>query len=321
MFVNTIFLLAGIILILFGAEYFVMGSSLIAKRFGIPKLIIGLTVVAIGTSAPELAVNIMSSLGGHNDLALGNILGSNIANVFLIFGLSTLFVKSIHISKDSLNQIALSVLIATFLIFLSTIVNIGGQKISNGEGSLLILCSMVYWLYLFKLTKKNKDRLESEEIENNKMDYIKSNFFVGIITIISLGGLLFGSHLVTNSAVFVAKTLGISELIIASTIVAIGTSLPELVTSIHAIKQKHYDLMIGNIVGSNIMNTLLILGASATINEIPVSKEATTYLYFALMAVVLLLVGFTFPYRQKFSRWNSVFFLLIYSGFIISTIL
>lgn len=320
MILNIFLLLLGIVLILFGAEYFVMGSSLIAKRFGIPKLIIGLTIVAIGTSAPELAVNLIASIGGHNELALGNILGSNIANVLLIFGISVLFVKSIHISKDSLNQVALSVLVAILLIVVSLIFNFGGKSISSTEGVMLILFGLVYWMYLYKLMKNDKERLEADSIEDNKLEKIKSNSVVSLVTLISLGGLLLGSHFATESAVYIAKALGISELIIAGTVIAVGTSLPELVTSIHAVKQKHYDLMIGNIVGSNIMNTFFILGASATINSIPVSKEAVPYLHLALLSVVLLLVGFTFPNRQKFSKWKAIVFLILYVVFIGYTI-
>lgn len=317
MVLNILLLAVGIALVLFGAEYFVFGSSLIAKRFGIPKLIIGLTIVAIGTSSPELAVNVISSISGHNDLALGNILGSNIANVFLIFGVSMLFVKSIHISKESLNQVALSVIVAVFLLLISVVLNIGEKSISSTEGVVLILSGLVYWMYLYKLTKSDKERLEADEIDHNKLEKIKSNWHVGLITLVSLGGLLLGSHFVTNGAVFIAKALGISELVIAGTVVAVGTSLPELVTSIHAIKQKHYDLMIGNIVGSNIMNTLFILGASAAINKIPVSKEAVFYLHFALLTVVMLLVGFTFPNRQKFGRPTGIFFLILYIIFVV----
>lgn len=320
MILNIILLIAGLALVVFGAEYFVEGASLVAKRFGIPKLIIGLTIVAIGTSTPELAVNIISSISGHNDLALGNILGSNIANVLLIFSISILFVKKIYISKESLNQIALSVIIATLLIVLSYVLNIGGKNISSIEGVFLIVAGLVYWLYLYKLTKGDKERQDTEEIVDNKLEKIKSTGILILIIFISLSALLFGSQIATDSAVFIAKYLGISELVIASTIIAVGTSLPELVTSIHAVKRHHYDLMIGNIVGSNIVNTLFILGASATINQIPVSKEATSYVNFALISVVLLLVGFTFPDRQKFSKWKAFIFLGVYIIFIISTL-
>lgn len=320
MVLNILILIIGLTLVFFGAEYFVMGSSLIAKRFNIPKLIIGLTIVAIGTSAPEFGVNIIASINGHNGLALGNILGSNIANVLLIFAVSVVFVKNIHISKDSLNQVALSVLVAMFLIIISLIFNFKEKSISSIEGIILIICGLVYWMYLYKLIKNDKERLEAESIDENKLEKIKSNTLVGLITIISLAGLLLGSHLTTGSAVYIAKIFDISELIIGSTIIAVGTSLPELVTSIHAVKQKHYDLMIGNIVGSNIVNTFFILGASATIHSIPISKEAIPYLHIAFLSVVILLIGFTFPDRQKFSKEKAIVFLILYVIFIGYTI-
>lgn len=318
MILTILLLFVGLILVVIGADYFIAGSSLIAKRFGIPKLIIGLTIVAIGTSAPELAINIISSLGGHNDLALGNILGSNISNIFLIFAGASLFAQKVTISKNSLKQIivGLSVSIA---ITLAAFLNFGGNlQITAVEGLVLVFFGLVYWMYLYKITKSNDERLEDDDIEDNKFKKIQSSWIVLFITVIGLVALLFGSNLVTDSAVAIATILGISELIISGTIIAIGTSLPELVTSIQAIRQKQFDLMIGNVVGSNIVNTLFILSASAIIS--PIAIHGATSLFFLIaniVAALLLLIAFLFFGKQVFKRWQGVLFLMLYIAFLI----
>lgn len=315
----TIFLLfVGLILVVIGADYFIAGSSLIAKRFGIPKLIIGLTIVAIGTSAPELAINIISSLGGHNDLALGNILGSNISNIFLIFAGASLFAQQVTISKNSLKQIIVGFSVS-IAITLAAFLNFGGNlQITAVEGLVLVFFGLVYWMYLYKITKSNDERLEDDDIDDNKFKKIQSSWIVLLITVIGLAALLFGSNLVTDSAVAIATMLGISELIISGTIIAIGTSLPELVTSIQAIRQKQFDLMIGNVVGSNIVNTLFILSASAIIS--PIAIHGATSLFFLIaniVAALLLLIAFLFFGKQVFKRWQSIVFIVLYIVFLI----
>ena len=211
MFTTILLLLIGLLLVVVGADYFIAGSSLIAKRFGIPKLIIGLTIVAIGTSAPELAINIISSLGGHNDLALGNILGSNISNIFLIFAGACLFAQKVIISKNSLRQIIVGFSVS-IAITLAAFLNFGGNlQITAVEGLVLVFFGLVYWMYLYKITKSNDERLEDDDIEDNKFKKIQSSWIVLLITVIGLVALLFGSNLVTDSAVAIATILGISD--------------------------------------------------------------------------------------------------------------
>jgi cation:H+ antiporter len=318
MFTSILLLILGLLLIVFGADYFVAGSSMIAKRFGIPKLIIGLTVLALGTSAPEFGINIISSINGHSQLALGNILGSNIFNILLIFAGASLFVKKILISKNSLTQVSLAVLVS-FMVFIFALFSFDSsiKMIVEFEGLILLLFGFFYWFYLYKITKENKNRLEYEDIVDNKLAKITSFTFVFGITLLGLGALLYGSKLVTNSAVFIAQSFKISELIIAGTIIAIGTSLPELVTSIQAIRQKQFNLMIGNIVGSNIINTLLILGISVLINPVTITKEAIPYLYMNSIAPVLLLVGFILFIPKEFKRWQAFILIGIFMLFLI----
>ncbi len=317
MYSQVTFLIVGLLLVVIGADYFIAGSSLIAKRFGIPKLIIGLTVLALGTSAPELGVNIMSSIHGHSDLALGNILGSNISNILLIFAGSAVFVKKIIISKDSLTQVSLTVLVS-FLVFIFSFFSFGSTKatIVPIEGLMLVALGFFYWFYLYKITKTDTERLEDENISDNRLKKIASNALVFVITAGALVSLLYGSNLLTNSAVFIAQSFGISEIVIAGTVIAIGTSLPEFATSVQAVRQKQFDLMVGNIVGSNIINTLFILGISALIRPVSVNSEAMPYLIMNSIIPVLLLAGLTLFVPRVIMRWQAVLLLLLYGVFL-----
>lgn len=317
MFVQILLLVIGLVLVIFGADYFIAGSSLIAKRFGIPKLIIGLTVVALGTSAPELGVNMIASIQGHSGLALGNILGSNISNILLVFAGAALFVKKVSISKDSLTQISLTILVSFCIFILSTIFSGSGMKmVTQIEGLVLLILGLFYWFYLYRITKTDTERLEDDNIADNKLAKVSSLGVVVGIVVASLVALLYGSSLVTDSAVFIAQSLGISEFIIAGTVIAVGTSLPELVTSIQAVRQKQFDLMMGNIVGSNIVNTLFILGASAVIHNIPVGAEAMSYLYMNSIAPIVLLVGLTLFTSREFKRWQAAVLIILYILFL-----
>ena len=321
MILHLALLVLGLSLIIFGADYFVAGSSLIAKRFGIPKLIIGLTVVAMGTSAPELGINIIASIEGHSQLAFGNILGSNISNIFLIFAVAALLVKKITISKNSLTQVSLTVLVS-FLILILSFVSFGSgpAMITQFEGIALLAFGFLYWFYLYRITKADTERLEDENIVHNRLSSISSVGALFLVSVTSLVALLYGSHLITNNAVWIAQSYGISELIIAGTIVAIGTSLPELVTSVQAVRQKQFDLMLGGIAGSNIVNTLFVLGVSALIRAVPVTADAVPYLYISCLAAILLLVGFTLFVPREFKRWQAIIFLGLYAGFLFFTL-
>ncbi len=320
MFLNIIYLIIGILLIAAGADYFIAASSLIAKRFSIPKLVIGLTIVALGTSVPEFGVNILSSINGHSELALGNVLGSNIANILFIFAAAALFIKKIVISKNSVSQISLGLLISLLIFTLSvfSFSSVQSMKITQFEGLALLIFGLFYWLYLYKITKANTERLEVDDLDKNKLRNIESSGLVIAITIISLVILLYGSNIVIESAVSIAQSFGISELIIAGTIIAIGTSLPELAASIQAVRQKQFNLMIGNIVGSNIVNTLFILGSSIVIHAIPITRDAMLYLSVNILASALLLIGFTLFESKTFKRWQAVVLIALYVVFLVT---
>lgn len=315
-------LFIGLILVVVGADYFIAGSSLIAKRVGVSKLIIGLTVVAIGTSAPELGVNIISSLKGYNDLALGNILGSNISNIFFIFAGASLCVNKFSISKDSLQQVVIGFWVSVMLILIAFLGFTDTIQISVSEGILLFLLGLVYFFYLYKLTLSHNKVAQSEDTIDTKLSHIKSLWLIVFITTIGLIALLYGSKLMTDNAVLIAKMFGIPELVISGTIIAIGTSLPELVASIQAVRQKQFELMLGNIVGSNIVNTLFVLSISSIINPIIITGHMSfVFLIINSIASSFLLVGFLLFGKQLFKRWEALFFLIMYCIFLIYSFL
>ncbi len=321
MFIHILILVIGLLLIIYGADYFIASSSLIAKRFGIPKLIIGLTIVALGTSAPEFGVNVIASIQGHGDIALGNILGSNISNVLLIFAGGVLFAKKVSISKNSLTQVSLAVFVSFILLTMSIVPSgLGITALTKMEGLILLLLGFFYWFYLYRITKANTERLEVDDITDNKLSKVTSVALLFVITTASLAGLLYGSNIVTSNAVWIAQYFGISELVIAGTIIAIGTSLPELVTSITAVRQKQYNLMIGNVVGSNIINTLFILGTSVLIRPVSVEKDAIPYLQMNSISSIMLLIGFTIFIPRVFRRWQAYILLLTYIAFLAFTL-
>ncbi len=257
-----IVLIAGLILVIKGADFLVDGSSAMAKRFNIPEIVIGLTIVSMGTSAPELIVNIFSSIQGKNEIVLGNIIGSNIVNGMFILGVSALIfplvVKKNTVAKEMPFNIAAVALLYGFANF--SLKNINSPVISRFEAFLLLLMFAVFMYYVYTLTKNNKE----DSLEIHKMPLYLS--FVLIIG--GLAGLLIGGKFTVDSAVNIAQFMGVSEKLIALTIVSIGTSLPELATSVVAALKKKPDIAVGNVIGSNIFNILLIIGISGMINPI-----------------------------------------------------
>jgi cation:H+ antiporter len=321
MAIQVVLLVVGLAAVVFGAEYFIAGSTLIARKFGIPKLIIGLTIVALGTSAGEFGVSVISAIGGHNDIALGNVLGSNIANIMLIFAIALLFTKKIYFEKSIVTQMSVMTLISFGVLFLASISIIDTpNSISQMEGLFMLIVGLFYWFYLYNVTQQDKDRLKLEVVVEHKLSKVKSFNFVVFVTIASLVGLVIGSNLAIGSAAEIARAFNIPEIVIASTILAVGTSLPELVTSIQAVRQKQYEMMMGNIVGSNIMNTLFILSTSAIIIPLPISDKASFYLMFNIFVSVVLLVFAVFPKVRYYERWKGLLFLSIYAVFLFKII-
>lgn len=265
MFLQIVILLVGFLLLIKGADIFVDGASSTARNLNVSRLVIGLTIVAFGTSAPELAISFKALMSGNGDMVLGNVIGSNIINILLILGVSSLFctlrVKSNTIRKELPITIMMSLLLVVLFVdhlFDQSQVNM----ISHSDGFVILLFFMVFIYYLFSIIRKKTEMDNPETLEDNpKYPMYKSLIF----TILGLVGIMVGSHFVVESATEIAGFLGVSERIISLTIIAIGTSLPELVTSIVAARKGEQDLLIGNVVGSNIFNIGIVLGLPVAI--------------------------------------------------------
>lgn len=261
-------IIVGFVMLVKCADLFVEGCSNVAKSFGIPSLIIGLTIVAFGTSAPEAAVSITASLKGMNDISLGNVVGSNICNLLLILGLSGLFgcltAKKKIITRDFVYCIFSGLVL--FVLCFGFFVNGQLTGVITRTNGLILLCFLAIYLYALIGDALRSSRTKEEKTEFRVWDIL--------LIIVGIVGIVLGGQLVVNSAINIATMLNISQNVIALTIVAIGTSLPELVTSVVASKKGEVDIAIGNVVGSNIFNTFFILGLSSAINPITFDIEA-----------------------------------------------
>lgn len=297
-------LLVGFVMLIKGADIFVDGSSNIAKRFGIPSIIVGLTIVAMGTSAPELSVSVQSALAGMNDISIGNVVGSNLFNLLVVLGMSSIIGKLKITDYKNVIMMLLSSLILLLFSF-------NGQ-LTRSEGIVLLL---IFAGYIFNLVLKAiKDNNKTEENEN-----VKPLFTTIISCIIGLIAIVWGGDLVVESASAIAQQLGMSQNLIGLTIVAIGTSLPELVTSVVATKKGELDIATGNVIGSNIFNLLLIIGASVAINPMVVSTVAIIDIIFTV-AVVILFIILTGK-NESLDKVKGIPLILIYVAYIIYTII
>ena len=280
---SYIILIIGFVLLIKGADYFVDGSSAIAKKVGIPPIIVGLTLVSLGTSAPELAVSVISSIQGNNGITLGNVIGSNLFNSLVVLGVSAMIVPLVIKKKDTKRDFSVNIF-STILVVVLTLVGflLGGKVISRLDGIILLICTLIYMVILIFQSKGNN----SEDI--SEIEDIKLSTKI-ILSIIGVAGITIGGQLVVNSSKEIATTFGISDKLIGLTIVAIGTSLPELVTSVVAILKGEDDIALGNILGSNTFNLLLILGTASAINPIKVSTSL--FIDLAVLLVVTLFIG------------------------------
>lgn len=295
---SVLFLILGFVLLIYGAHILVDGATALARKFDIPEIVIGLTIVACGTSAPEAAVSISSVISGNIAVGVGNILGSNIVNIFVILGLSAL-VANLHVKK---NTILYDI---PFLSFVSLLLLFMGWRygVISRAGSLLF-CGLfvLFMLYLYKVSKKHKTEIP----EPVNMSIFKMLLFI----VFGIATLIIGAKLIVNSATNIAHFLNIPERIIGLTIVAFGTSLPELVTSVVAAFKRRSGIVIGNIVGSNLFNILFVLGITGLIQPIPF--EHAFILDAALGVIATILLWILVFKDKKFNRIDGIIFLLIY---------
>ncbi len=299
-FLQLILLCIGFAMLAKGADWFVEGSSGIATKFKIPQLVIGLTVVAMGTSAPEAAVSITAALKGNADITIGNILGSNIINILIVLGASAL-ITPLTVAKSTIS-IEIPFMIAVTLIMLAFGYN---GTISSGEGIVLLLLFAVYLGYLFVLAKKDKNKEETI----NEISVLKALIW----TVVGLFLIVYGSNVTVDAATKIAQALGLSERFIGLTIVALGTSLPELFTSVSAARKGNADIAIGNIVGSNLFNILLVIGISASIVPVPFVTGFRFDTIVSLVAAILILLCSIKD--RKLKRWAGALMLLSYVAY------
>jgi cation:H+ antiporter len=310
--INILLGIAGLVLLQQGAGWFIKGSSGLARKFRVPELTIGLTVVAFGTSAPELVVNLAGTIKGNVDVVYGNIIGSNNFNLFVILGLVGL-IGSIKVkSSTAWKEIPISFGAAGILFLLANDAAVTGKEsiLSRLDGLLLLFFFALFLYYAFRQLKKDK-QVESHSGKNT------SNARIIVFILLGLGGLVLGGKLVLDNAVIIASSLGMSERMIGLTIVAAGTSLPELATSLMAAVKRNFDIAVGNIIGSNIFNILFILGTSALVR--PLEYNGTFNKDIALLSggTILLLIAMYTGKRKQIDRWEALFLLAGYVVFFI----
>ena len=311
--------LAGLVLLCIGGYAIVSGGVSLAKKLRISSMIIGLTVVAYGTSTPELAASLLAAFNSHTELILGNIVGSNVSNVGMVIGISAIFTPLL-ISKITVSRwIPIMIGVSLLVVAMSY-----DGEISQIDGVLLIAALIAFTAYTIKTVKKQKIQ-QNETIENEALEgeYFLSKYKIETYPqsfgLIAAGVILLflGGHLTVDGAVNLAETLGLSQLVIGVVIVAIGTSLPELITSIIAIAKKQTDIGVGNIVGSNIYNILLILGVSSTIVGIPVSTEVFSNYYIMIAFSLVLFIGF----RKYIPRFVGIGLTIAFVAYLVSLLL
>jgi cation:H+ antiporter len=304
-------------LLIKGGDMLVDGASSLARRLNISELAIGLTIVAFGTSAPELVVSLAAAIGSHPEIALGNVIGSNNFNLLAILGVTAL-IAPLAVQKNTVRiEIPFSLLAAIILFMLANLNFLPNEKnmITRVDGVILLLFFGLFLFYVYKSMKTTEGGDEQSSVKTLSM--FKSILFI----VLGLVFLVLGGRVVVDSAVNLARELHISEKIIGLTIIAVGTSLPELVTSITAIIKKSDDIAIGNIIGSNIFNIFLILGASSLVNPIIYSPVFNMDIYLLVFGTLLLLLAMFIGSRRKLDRWQGAIFLLLYAGYVIYLIM
>lgn len=306
MVLNIILLIIGFVILIKGADLFVDGASNIALNFKVSKMLIGLTIVAFGTSAPEFAVSVKGLLSGSFDIVLGNVIGSNILNILLILGVAAMIHPLVVKSNTVKKELPITLLItALFAVLLSD--NLFDKSMSNnftrGDGIVLILFFLVFIYYLINLMRNKVEDSTDEKVLSLPKSFLYT--FIGLVMII------LGSNFVVDSASYLAKAFGVSERIISLTIIALGTSLPELVTSVMATKKGEYDIAIGNVVGSNIFNMGIVIGLPVTILG-GISKIAFSYIDLIVMVVTALMLYLFSKNDYKISKREGLSFLILF---------
>ncbi len=303
---QLLLLVVGFVMLVKGADWFVEGASKIADKFGIPQLVIGLTIVAMGTSLPEAAVSVSAALKGSAEITIGNVVGSNILNVFVILGLTSV-VCTVAVQKSTIRyEIPFTILISVLL----GVLGFSDNTVGRLDGVILWVLMIVYLLYLLKMAKNGAPMEEVEKAEEDEPIWK-----LLLLVIVGAGLIVWGSNVAVDAATSLAKIFGMSERLIGLTIVALGTSLPELVTSVTAAVKGKADIAVGNIVGSNIFNILFVVGTSALITPVVYS---TNFMIDSIVAVAAMVILLLCVFRkQKLNRTGGVILLLGYAAYFV----
>ncbi len=323
MIVEAIFLILGIFFLIKGADFLVEGATTIARRFGISALIIGLTIVAFGTSMPELFINIIAAANGTTGIAIGNIIGSNIANILLVLGIVAL-IKPIRVKRSTTwREIPYSFLAGVLLLILvniSFLDKIQTNFISRSGGLILLSFFIVFLVYTFSLAKTNQKVRREIKMKDLPIKEEKTTISLFLI-IVGIVGLYLGGKWTVDSAIYFTQFLGLSQYVISATVIAIGTSLPESATGITAARRGSVELAIGNSVGSNLFNILLVLGITAIVAPV-IIPTIVNFDIVLLLAATLLLWLFMFVGKKKRSleKYEGYIFLVIYVAYIVSLV-
>jgi len=304
----------GFVLLIKGADFLVDGASAIARRFEISDLVIGLTVVAFGTSTPELFVNIIASAKGNTDIAIGNVLGSNIANVFFILGVSSI-IYPLSVTKGTVwKEIPLSLLAAIVLGFMANdhlIDNSNFSSLTRIDGLIFLCFFTIFLYYSYGIAREIEGMEQLVPVEQQTLT--KSLFCVGA----GLVGLTLGGKFIVDGAIVMAKNLGMSESLIGLTVVAVGTSLPELATSAVAAYRRNVEIAVGNIVGSNIFNVFFVLGMSSIIKPLPFQTRNNLDIGVVILSSLLLFLFMFTGKKRSLDRWEGAVFLVLYAAYIV----
>ncbi len=310
MLVQILLLLLGLALVVFGADYLVEGASAVARRFGLSEFVIGLTIVGMGTSAPEMVVSFIGAFEGNADISVGNVIGSNIFNTLLILGLTALILPMAITPENRWKDIPMNIFTVVLLVLLgfkSTLFGIGADGLSRWDGGILLL---VFVLYIWQAFSSGKPQ------EQKADDTPLMKIWLALLMILGgLAGLVFGGKLFVDSATGIARALGVSDKFIAITILAGGTSMPELATCVAAAVKKKGQLALGNIIGSNIFNVLLILGGSALIHPLSFAGISMIDLGVLLLSALVVLSSCFVGKKNMLDRLDGVIFLLIWVAY------
>lgn len=316
MWISFILLIVGLVLILLGADALVNGASAVARKYGISEFVVGLTIVGIGTSAPELIVSAISAINGSSDIAIGNVVGSNISNVFMILGV-TAVIAPITLTRSNLKYdlpIALGVSLLLFVlaydsIFLGKEFNV----ISRWDGLILIAMFVLFMIYSFKSSASGDQNEESAESENGKVNIVKSVLLI----VCGLVGLVLGGRLFVNSGSDIARGFGVSDAFIGITVMAVGTSLPELAASVNAAIKKKGQMALGNVIGSNIFNILLILGTSSIIRPLTLGGITMIDMGMMILTTVMIMLSALLISKKEIKRFVGALFFIVYVAYVV----